>query len=503
MAKVISTTTRLYSIKGSGDVRMAYDQYDDGGGVWYNPQNKNEWFAQVGSDNNYTFYATNLINHANGGGQFNLTTDVVNNFFYTQATTNSGAGGVFNQVRAQAIKEQTGSGLPFSKRQVGMIAYNGVPGLPGIGKFAGKISIVGGWRDDTNAQPTTQTAAQPAAPGGDPNNPTIQPVEFNPDLSKIVDQKPEFVRPSAKDNRNLRYPLNHAAAYDFIKIFPMEYKPAIGIGGIAGFQPGQADTPFSNVSSRYTKEKAGSMIFLPMIPAGETTSTGWGEDTMNALQKEFGKDAVGIIGGAFKAKDFQDWAGGALKSLKDSAVKIAQTPGLDQFIAAHFAGQAVNANILGRTGVAINPNLELLFSGPSLRSFSYNFKFTPREKDEAKEIRDIIKVFKKGMAPRRTQGNVFLNVPYVWQLEYIRGGSDATTARGGTQHPYLNKIKPCALKSFNVNYMPDGSYMTYAGSGVGGGSMTSYQVSMEFGELEPIYNQDIEMTGDNSNNMGY
>jgi hypothetical protein len=38
--------------------------------------------------------------------------------------------------------------------------------------------------------------------------------------------------------------------------------------------------------------------------------------------------------------------------------------------------------------------------------------------------------------------------------------------------------------------------MTYAD----GGSMTSYQVSMEFGELEPIYNQDIDMA---SNDMGY
>ncbi len=32
------------------------------------------------------------------------------------------------------------------------------------------------------------------------------------------------------------------------------------------------------------------------------------------------------------------------------------------------------------------------------------------------------------------------------------------------------------------------------------GSMTSYQVSMEFGELEPIYNQDIEM---DEKDMGY
>ncbi len=354
--------------------------------------------------------------------------------------------------------------------------------------------------DNGSFEPFTTQMGTAALPGDD-----ITPVPFNPDLNApgMADQNPESVQPWAtygdgkRDLRNLKYPLNHASAYDFIQIFPMEYKPAIGIGGITQFQPNQADTPFSNVSDRYAGEtKAGSTIFLPMIPAGETTSTGWGEDTMNAIQKEFGRDAVGIIGGAFKATDFTDWAGGALGSLKDSAVKLAQTPGLDQFISAYFAGKAVGANILGRTGVAINPNLELLFSGPSLRSFSYNFRFTPREPAEAREIRDIIKVFKKGMAPRRTQGNVFLKVPFVWKLKYIKGNDAQNSIGNYDQHPYLNKIKPCALKSFNVNYMPDGSYMTYAD----GGSMTSYQVSMEFGELEPIYNQDINMA---SNDMGY
>ena len=354
--------------------------------------------------------------------------------------------------------------------------------------------------DNGSFEPFTTQMGTAALPGDD-----IIPVPFKPDLNApgMVDQNPESVQPWAtyedgqRDLRNLKYPLNHASAYDFIQIFPMEYIPAIGIGGITQFQPNQADTPFSNVSDRYAGEtKAGSTIFLPMIPAGETTSTGWGEDTMNAIQKEFGRDAVEIIGGAFKAKKFEDWAGGALGSLKDSAVKLAKTPGLDQFISAYFAGKAVGANILGRSGVAINPNLELLFSGPSLRSFSYNFRFTPREPAEAREIRDIIKVFKKGMAPRRTQGNVFLKVPFVWKLKYIKGNVTENSIGNYDQHPYLNKIKPCALKSFNVNYMPDGSYMTYHD----GSSMTSYQVSMEFGELEPIYNQDINMA---SNDMGY
>ena len=50
----------------------------------------------------------------------------------------------------------------------------------------------------------------------------------------------------------------------------------------------------------------------------------------------------------------------------------------------------------------------------------------------------------------------------------------------------MNKFKPCACTNFTVNYTPDGSYMTYRGEP----SMTSYQLSMSFGEIEPIYSDE-------------
>ena len=51
------------------------------------------------------------------------------------------------------------------------------------------------------------------------------------------------------------------------------------------------------------------------------------------------------------------------------------------------------------------------------------------------------------------------------------------------------------MKSFNVGYAPDGSYMTYDD-----GSMTSYTISMTLAELEPVYDVDIETSGPT---MGY
>ena len=140
------------------------------------------------------------------------------------------------------------------------------------------------------------------------------------------------------------------------------------------------------------------------------------------------------------------------------------------------------------SGKILNPNLELIFSGPSLRQFAYTYKFTPREEREAKEVRSIIKFFKKQMAPKRSRnGKLFLESPNVFKLKYF--------FKNGREHPFLNKIKICALKAFDVQYTPDGSYMTYED-----GSMTSYQMSLQFGELNPIYNDEIDMS---SNDMGF
>ena len=52
------------------------------------------------------------------------------------------------------------------------------------------------------------------------------------------------------------------------------------------------------------------------------------------------------------------------------------------------------------------------------------------------------------------------------------------------------------MTNFAVNYTPDGSYMTYGDDG----SLTSYAVTMAFGELEPIYADEIKFDW---RDMGY
>ncbi len=278
-----------------------------------------------------------------------------------------------------------------------------------------------------------------------------------------------------------RYPLNKdRKQYDYLQVTAKEYKAnEFSSGDGSGMIQDAEDRNMATIGS----------VFLPMQPGlAESTSVNWGGETMNAIEAAAANIAGSTIEGAGKSS--REMLAGLVGSSKEGLQKIFDKAGggvTGKEVAAYFAGQAVGKNVLTRTtGKIMNPNLELLFSGPALRTFSYNYKFTPREEKEAREVRNIIKFFKKQMSPKR-KGKIFLESPNVFKLKYI--------FKSGGQHPFLNKIKLCALTSFNVQYTPDGSYMTYDD-----GSMTSYSASMTFQELNPIFEDEIEMS---SNDMGF
>ena len=83
------------------------------------------------------------------------------------------------------------------------------------------------------------------------------------------------------------------------------------------------------------------------------------------------------------------------------------------------------------------------------------------------------------MRPKLSSNQAFLKSPNVWKLKYMykENGAD-------TEHPFLNKIKQCALTGVDVDY-GGGQYMTYDN-----GSMTQYQLRLTFSELDPIYYDD-------------
>jgi len=312
---------------------------------------------------------------------------------------------------------------------------------------------------------------------------------ISPETSSISSILSENTDANGKSNTNrggsiLRYPLNEDQKdYDYLKVCAYEYKPR-------GFSEGGLTGDYGEPEDRGLSKKKGShTVYLPMEASGlqESNNVSWGGESLNALEAAAANIAGKTISGA--SEGFGEAFKGLMGGSKEALTKVFGEGGVTSGdVAAYFAGQAVGKNVFTRaTGKVMNPNMELLFTGPNLRTFAYSFRFTPREDAEARMVKRIIKMFKAAMAPRRKGGQLFLESPHVFKLKYY--------FKNGQEHPFLNKIKTCALQSFNVQYAPDGSYMTYDD-----GSMTSYTINMSFGELNPIYEDDIN---ESSNDMGY
>jgi len=236
--------------------------------------------------------------------------------------------------------------------------------------------------------------------------------------------------------------------------------------------------------SNFTSRTIGN-VFLP-IPGGisDTNSVTWGSDEMNPLEKSLAEIANSVITGG--------GAAGA-NTLEAQTQNVQENSGAVRTgIAAIFTAQAIGkSNILSRTqGAVFNPNMELLFSGPPLRPFNFTFKLSARSVADREQIRQIIRFFKQGMAVQRTASTLFLKAPHTFKIQYLHKNKD---------HPYINLIKECALQSFTVNYTPEGNYMTFAD-----GLMTSYEITMQFQELEPIFNDDYsKLDQDKDTVIGY
>ncbi len=249
------------------------------------------------------------------------------------------------------------------------------------------------------------------------------------------------------------------------------------------FRPRKFDISGENISgieakAGVTAEMIKGTVTLP-IPGGisDSNSVNWGEQTMTAAQ---------AATGALAAAALSDKPGEALSGAQEGLTK--NTEGIKKALKSEIIKAATgtdSAQYLARTdGVVMNPNMELLFGGPQLRSFGFTFKFSPRNSKEARSLISIIKMFKKGMAPQKQQSGLFLKAPYTWMIQYLHKGRE---------HKYLNKFKECALQSFGVQYTPNNNYSVYED-----GSMQSYQMNMTFTELEPVFNDEYPNDGDSS-----
>ena len=257
-----------------------------------------------------------------------------------------------------------------------------------------------------------------------------------------------------------RYPLKaFTDKTDYLQIGVVEYTPI-------GKEKNLVSEPGTRRNTRNIKELE-EIILLP-IPSNiqDNNSTNYGSSELNSI-------AGAAVGGIMRTMEAGRTAGdikakldaigsAALGAANNVSDAIGGIEGVKDFATRQLASSAVG--ILGvnitpnqilalSEGTILNPNMELLFNGPTLRSFRFSFKMTSRNRDESIQIRNIIRCFKKNMVPRvDTDKELFLSTPNVFELTY---------RQGSREHSFLHKFKQCFLEDISVNYTGEGSYSTY------------------------------------------
>ena len=203
--------------------------------------------------------------------------------------------------------------------------------------------------------------------------------------------------------------------------------------------------------------------------AGMAAATGLGIDSFDKAAQALQTAASDALP-EFAASTMMDIVGGA-----------------SQFLG--LAGTATANDILALSkGKVFNPYTEQLYSNMQFRNHMFSFKFFARDRDESKEINNIIKYLKKGALPiygtpgQGTGVNIgtgednkgtqlitdldnrlnsigsarFFEVPDKFDIKFIRldPNGDGSTVSADLHH----KVHTSVCTGIDVNYTPDGQY---------------------------------------------
>jgi len=329
--------------------------------------------------------------------------------------------------------------------------------------------------------------------------------ELNPtnlDLSGI-DYVASTIKRKRRQTGVLRYPLESLTEHtDYLQIDIEQY---VALGGYTSnpgddnryvtgnyFTTDRAGRRSSNRLSKKPLINAGSILLPIPSNVADTNNVQYDASNLNGLGAvglEAADNIMNVNLGKDGAEQFTDAVQKAKKQIVEGFgnVDVASNV-LTKFLSSKAVGifgvNVTTSQLLARAnGEILNPNMELLFGGPTLRNFRFNYKFTPRNEKEAEQVRLIIRAFKRNMAPAaqggtQGSGNFFLKTPNVFNLRYRTGRKN---------HKFLNKFKQCFLTDMSTTYTGEGVYATYDD-----GTPVSIILDLSFKELQPIYDVDYD-----------
>ena len=267
-----------------------------------------------------------------------------------------------------------------------------------------------------------------------------------------------------------------------------------------------------NKSAMYSREEVLSPIMLYMP-----------EDVSTSFKANWtGKSFSNLARDAMQAASAQGWgklsaAGDVLNNAVRNAVPLTGAAAIRTATQKITGDSLSNDDVFGAiSGVILNPNAEMLFSGMEFRNFSLNYKMVPRNPTEARNIKNIIKTFKTAMLPSHSTAgnakifgtdtsmkfdemkgwdwwtfgmfsamrnnmnsvdNAFIAVPNLCLVSFMSGSG---------MNPNVPQYKMCAITNVDANYTPDGAWATYDD-----GTPVATTLNISFQETKLIFAEEV------------
>lgn len=205
---------------------------------------------------------------------------------------------------------------------------------------------------------------------------------------------------------------------------------------------------------------------------------------------------------------------------KDKVIK-----GLPSLIGAISSTSKISTLRGFRRGIR-NPFLEQLFNGVGFRGFSFTWKIAPRNEEESKELKEMIKWLRWYSYPNFSVSKSLLAFPHYWIIEFVHRKQNLVSQQvntdffdlrekekennakkklndslkstkdndveGGTinfydEHPFLPKIRRSTCSNVVVNYTADGEWFSHKD-----GMPVIVDLTMSFTEAEIITKEAIK-----------
>lgn len=176
--------------------------------------------------------------------------------------------------------------------------------------------------------------------------------------------------------------------------------------------------------------------------------------------------------------------GSAVESLGSSAKQLGKDLTSDKWSSltlaldsTPLAPQRIKDLLAYKTRRVVNPNTHTMFTGVSMRKFSFSFSLAAKNAKESNTIQEIVDFFRKYLYPEVTEGGMIYRFPVFWKVIFIYNNKP--------DNKYMPIVHDSFMDNFSSNHNPDSNSWHRDGSPV------STSFSLSFTESKTMHRESV------------